>query len=130
MLNLYWIRSRTLITIGSFAMVNFLLGQQSGYTNFPYSLCQWDSKDDINHWQRKEWPIPERLVVGQKKCYSGAIIKQRLHHFSSPKPGLMKHFVKALDRSGECFCILREHCPVSVEKKLKQESSMDRRLDS
>ena len=47
-------------------MVNFLLGQQSGYTKFPCFLCQWDSRDDKNHWQRKEWPIRERLVVGEK----------------------------------------------------------------
>ena len=47
-------------------MVNFLLGQQSGYKKFPCFLCQWDSRDDENHWQRKEWPIRERLVVGEK----------------------------------------------------------------
>ena len=41
----------------------------------------------------------------------------------------MKRFVKASDKSGNRFFILREYFPVSVVKKLKQEYSIDRRLD-
>ena len=37
-------------------MVNFLLGQQSGYTKFPCFICLWDSKERANHYKRKQWP--------------------------------------------------------------------------
>jgi len=35
-------------------MVNFLLGQQSGFTKFPCFLCHWDSRARAEHWERKE----------------------------------------------------------------------------
>ena len=50
-------------------MVNFLLGQQSGYTKYPCFLCQWDSRARDQHWQRTEWPIREDLTVGEKMSY-------------------------------------------------------------
>ena len=46
-------------------MVNFLLGQQSGYTKFPCFLCYWDSRDKANHWKIKNWPVRE-LKLGNK----------------------------------------------------------------
>lgn len=33
-------------------MVNFLLGQQSGFTKFPCFLCYWDSRARSEHWER------------------------------------------------------------------------------
>ena len=38
-------------------MVNFLLGQQNGYTKYPCFLCMWDSRAKSEHWTRKEWPL-------------------------------------------------------------------------
>ena len=43
-------------------MVNFLLGQQSGYTKFPCFLCYWDSRDKANYWKIKNWPVREQLI--------------------------------------------------------------------
>ena len=40
-------------------MVNFLLGQQSGYTKFPCFLCLWNSRDRTQHYTKKEWPLRE-----------------------------------------------------------------------
>ena len=36
-------------------MVNFLLGQQSGYTKFPCFICLWDSRARDKHWGEKDW---------------------------------------------------------------------------
>jgi hypothetical protein len=44
-------------------MVNFLLNQQSGYTNYPCFLCLWGSKAKHEHWARKDWPPREYVVV-------------------------------------------------------------------
>jgi len=45
-------------------MVNFLLGQQSGYTKYPCFLCLWESRAKHEHWARKDWPPREYMVVG------------------------------------------------------------------
>ena len=34
-------------------MVNFLLGQQSGYTKYPCFICPWDSRACDDHWMKK-----------------------------------------------------------------------------
>ena len=45
-------------------MLNFLLGQQKGFTNYPCYLCMWDSRAREKHWNQKEWPIRETLKAG------------------------------------------------------------------
>ena len=35
-------------------MVNFLLGQQRGFTEYPCYLCMWDSRAREKHWNQKE----------------------------------------------------------------------------
>ena len=50
-------------------MVNFLLGQQSGYTKYPCSLCMCDSKAKNEHWARKEWPL-RKDGCGREKHHS------------------------------------------------------------
>ena len=34
-------------------MVNFLLGQQGGYTKYPCFLCLWDSRAKNKRWEQK-----------------------------------------------------------------------------
>ena len=43
-------------------MVNFLLGQQSGFTKYPCFLSIWDSRDRAQHYTKKDWPLREELV--------------------------------------------------------------------
>ncbi|KAI6646369.1 hypothetical protein LOD99_9240 [Oopsacas minuta] len=50
-------------------MVNFLLGQQSGFTKYPCFLCYWDSRDRNQHWIREKWPPRECLKVGGQKYH-------------------------------------------------------------
>ena len=42
-------------------MVNFLLGQQSGYTKYPCFLCMWDSRAKEKHYVQNECPVRELL---------------------------------------------------------------------
>lgn len=76
-------------------MVNFLLGQQDGYTNNPSFLCLWDSKANDQHWEKKVWPIREELVVGKKMVINEPVVNRDriilppLHI----KLGLMKQMV-------------------------------------
>lgn len=81
-------------------MVNFLLGQQGGYTKFPCFICLWDSRDKQRHWIQKDWPVREELKVGMKNVINvplvnrDRIILPPLHI----KLGIMKQFVKALEK--------------------------------
>jgi hypothetical protein len=103
-------------------MVNFLLGQQSGFTKYPCFLCMWDSRDRVNHYVMKDWPprtnmapcraanILEEPLVEREK-----IIFPPLHI----KLGLIKQFVKALDKNGECFKYICSVFPGLTIEKLK-----------
>ncbi|GFU97438.1 uncharacterized protein TNCV_1912931 [Trichonephila clavipes] len=99
-------------------MLNFLLGQQRRYTKFPCFMCPWDSRDKQHHWSQKVvWPVREELKVGTKNVINtplvsrDRIIPPPLHI----KPGIMKQFVKALDKSGFNF-LSRKFPGLSIEK--------------
>ena len=90
-----------------FKMVNFLLGQQGEYTKHPGFLYYWDSRATDQHWVKKNWPAQEDLAVGDKNT---GIINEPLVNWVCIilpllhiKLGLMKQFVKALDKDGDCF---------------------------
>jgi hypothetical protein len=79
--------------------INFLLGQQSGYSKYPYFSCLWDSRAKHEHWVRKDWSPKEYMAVGGQSATNkplvarDRIILPPLHM----KLGLMKQFVKALN---------------------------------
>ena len=101
-------------------MVNFLLGQQGGHTKYPCFLCYWDSRANEEHWVRKKWPPRNTIKPGENNIVNNPLVDQKniilppLHI----KLGLMKQFVKALDRSGVCFGYICSTFPgFSYEKK-------------
>lgn len=102
-------------------MVNFLLGQQSGYTKYPCFLCYWDSRAKQQHWTRNVWPPRDSLTPGDKNIIheplvtAEKIILPPLHI----KLGLMKQYVKALNFYGECFKYICLVFPGLTELKLK-----------
>lgn len=100
-------------------MVNFLLGQQGGYTKHPCFICLWDSRARSQHWSIKDWPSREAMVPGNLNIVNeplvprDRIILPPLHI----KLGLMKQFVKALNKDGDCFrYISRKFQNLSWEK--------------
>ena len=101
-------------------MVNFHLGQQRGYTKYPCFLCYWDSRADKDHWVRKEWLSRHRLIPAEKNVINGPLVDRKniilpLLHI---KLGIMKQFIKVLDRDGDCFHYICSTFPrVSDEKK-------------
>ena len=100
-------------------MVNFLLRQQGGYTKHPCFLCYWDSRATDQHWVKKDWPSRQDLAVGDKNIINEPLVNRDriilppLHI----KLGLMKQFVKALDKDGDCFNYIAQTFPgLSIEK--------------
>ena len=59
-----------------FKMVNFLLGQQGGYTTYLCFLCYWDSRASTQHWVKKDWPAREDLAVGDKNIINEPLVSR------------------------------------------------------
>ena len=100
-------------------IVNFLLGQQSGYTMFPCFICLWDSRPRDKHWGQKDWPKRIELNVGDKSIINKPVVQREKIVFPPLhiKLGLMNQFVKALDKEGSCFQYLFTSFPnLSIEK--------------
>ena len=111
-----------------FKMVNFLLGQQGGCIKYSCFLCYlfsllnilvFSSRASTQHWVKKDWPAREDLAVGDKNIINELLVSRDriilppLHR----KLGLMKQYMKALDKHGDCFNYIVKKFPgVSVEK--------------
>ena len=101
-------------------MINFLLGQQSGYTKYPCFMCLWNSRARDVHWE-KEWPpridmtVNEINIINEPLVPRDKIIIPPLHI----KLGLMKQFVKALLVDGCCFNYICNFFPGISNKKVK-----------
>lgn len=102
-------------------MVNILLGQQSGYTKFPCFICLWDSRAKQEHWVRKKWDLRENIEPGKQNIIHNALVARDkiilppLHI----KLGIMKQFVKSLDRDGSCFTYICQKFPQLTMEKIK-----------
>ena len=102
-------------------MVNFLLGQQGGYTKYPCFLCLWDSRAKNQHCIKKDWPAREGLIPGQQNVINPPLVSRDriilppLHI----KLGLIKQFVKGLDKNGNCFLFLSKKFPKLSAEKIK-----------
>jgi hypothetical protein len=101
-------------------MVNFLLGQQSGFTKYPCFLCMWDSRARNEHYTRKVWPARE-LKVGERNVINDSLVPREKIIFPPLhiKLGLMKQFVKALNKDGDCFKYICTAFPGLSDEKLK-----------
>lgn len=103
-------------------VVAMLTGLQGGYTKHCCFLCEWDSRAKAKHYQQKEWSSRAENVPGSKNIEHPALVDKTkillppLHI----KLGLMKNFVKAINRDGEGFAHLRQKFPRLSEAKIKE----------
>ena len=104
---------------GDLKVVALVLGLQGGYTKYPCFLCLWDSRADDQHYIKREWPSRQSLEPGSHNVLSHPLVEPNkillppLHI----KLGLMKNFVKAMDREGRGFGFLQKKFPkISLEK--------------
>lgn len=107
--------------IGDFKIITILLGMQGGFTKFPCHLCLWDSRDTHQHYIKKDWPLRQEFIINkhnvkkQPLVNPAKILMPPLHI----KLGLIKQFVKALDRNSEAFKYLESLFPELSEAKVK-----------
>lgn len=102
-------------------MVNFLLGQQSGYTKYPCFLCLWDSRAKNQHWITRNWPSRDIMILGQQNVINEPLVDREKIIFPPLhiKLGLMKQFIKALRPDGLLFHYLSRKFPGLSTEKLK-----------
>jgi len=110
------------LVCGDLKILSMILGQQSGFTKYPCYLCLWDSRDRKNHYTRTDWP--ERVsfnpgamnIINKSLVDPSKVLLPPLHI----KLGLMKQFVKALDKEGECFMYIQRKFQNVSDAKLKE----------
>lgn len=104
-------------------IICMLLGQQHGYTKFPCYICEWDSRARDKHWTQRQWPLRNNLIVGDKNILRTNLVdpKNILLPPLHIKLGLMKQFIKALDKNKNCFQYICKKFPQLSEAKLKED---------
>lgn len=107
---------------GDLKIISMLLGQQGGYTRTPCFMCTFNTRDDRdNHW-KEDYYSARSLIVGEMNVIReplvdpAKIILPPLHI----KLGIMKQFVKAMEKNGEAFKYLSEVFPGLSEAKIKE----------
>jgi hypothetical protein len=103
-------------------VVALLNGMQLGFTKYSCFLCEWDSRARESHYVRKVWPMRSTYVPGVKNIVQIPLVdpKKILMPPLHIKLGLVKNFVKAMDREGRGFTYLREKFPLISEAKIKE----------
>ena len=92
----------------------------------PLLLCLWDSRAKQDRSIKREWPSREVFILGEKNIKNIPLVNREkillppLHI----KLGLMKQFVKALDKEGECFKYLCTKFPRLTYEKIKADILM------
>lgn len=108
--------------VADFKVLTILNGMQGGNTKYPCFLCEWDSRAYSEHYVQKEWVRRVTFKVGEKNVLNiplvdpSDIILPPLHI----KLGLIKQFVKALDKKGKTFTYLRNIFPKLTDAKVKE----------
>jgi hypothetical protein len=103
-----------------------LLGQQAGYTKYPYFMCEWDRSARSQRWQQKHWTPRTSLEPGSENILCKSLVDQNkillppLHI----KLVIIKQFAKTLPNTGNCFKYLCKKFPHFSEAKLKEGFSL------
>lgn len=107
---------------GDLKVIAILMGLQGGFTKYCCFLCLWDSRDRKNHFVKKAWPSRKSYTPGEKNVLNDPLVdpKNVLLPPLHIKLGLMKNFVKGMDRDGPGFKYLSELFPQLSEAKIKE----------
>ncbi|UYV77585.1 hypothetical protein LAZ67_15001631 [Cordylochernes scorpioides] len=103
-------------------VVALLRGLQLGYTKCCCFLCEWDSRDRERHYIKKIWPNRKIFTPGHKNIANLPLIDSE-NIYLPPlhiKLGLMKNFVKAMDRNASGFAYLKQNFSSISEAKIKE----------
>ena len=98
---------------GDFKMIQFVLGQQQGYTKYQCFLCLWNSRDDASHWKTTSWSTRGTLKKGDLNITNEPLVQPNkiiippLHI----KLGLMSQFVKKMKKDSQSYLYFKKKFP-------------------
>lgn len=102
------------------SVIAALLGMQLGYIKYCCFLCLWDCRDRKSHYIQADWPT-KNLGPTEKMLFAVPLVDPK-DIFLPPlhiKLGLMKNFVKAMNKEGEAFGCLRDKFSSLSDTKIK-----------
>jgi len=107
---------------GDLKVVALLLGMKLEYIKYCCFLSEWDSRDKKNHCVNKLWPKRSSPAPGKKNVVSPPLaLPEKIYlpplHI---KPGLMKNFVKGMDKTSRGFEYVRNKFPNVSDAKIKE----------
>lgn len=113
-------------------MVNFLLGQQPGYTNFPCFLCIWESRTMYQHYVKKNEPLRTELNSGNKNVIANPLVRRSKIIFPPLhiKLGLMNSLSKYSIEKEIVSSAYVTHLQVLVQKTRKWEFLLVQTLEN
>jgi len=110
----YWKRLSTTNLSGSYVVISRLwqlLGTQLGYTKFCRFLCEWGARDKKNHYVNKLWPKQTSLTPGEKNVNPLVLPENIFLPHLHIKMGLIKNYVKGMDKTGHGFQYMKNKFP-------------------
>ena len=106
---------------GGLIVIAILLEMQLGYTKYCCFLCMWDRRDRSSHYIKEDWPA-RNLNTNEKNVIAEPIVvpKDVLLPPLFIKLGLIKIFVKGMNKEGQAFRYLRDKFPKRRDAKVKE----------
>ncbi|UYV61962.1 hypothetical protein LAZ67_1007178 [Cordylochernes scorpioides] len=103
-------------------VIALLRGLQLGYTRFCCFLYEWDSRDRKRHYIKKGWSNREIFTPGHNNIVNPPLIDSENIYLPALhiKLGLMKTFVKAMDRNASGFAYLKQKYSSISDAKIKE----------
>ena len=106
---------------GDLKVIGILLGMQLGYTKYCCFLCMWDRRDRSSHYVKEDWPA-RNLNTDEINVIAEPIVDPKDVHLPPlhSKLGLMKNFVKGMNKEGQALRYLRNKFPKISDAKVKK----------
>ena len=101
-------------------MVGFLQGYKVATQNFLASYVCGTAGARTEHWIQKDWPVRSMLTPGSFNVLAPPLVERSKIVFPLHiKLGIMKQFVKALEKDGDCFKYICMKFPSPTIEKVK-----------
>lgn len=103
-------------------VIALLCGLQTGYTKHMCFICLWDTRYKGNQYQKRDWPRRKNFIVRHANVVHSPLVPTEnimlppLHI----KLGIVKNFIKQLNREGPACQYLRQIFPNLSEAKIKE----------
>lgn len=103
-------------------VIALLTGLQTGYTKNMCFICRWDTRYKGNQYQKRDWMLRTDFKLQHENVINIPLvpIQKILLPPLHIKLGIVKNFIKKLNRDGDAFKCLQKIFPRLSEAKIKE----------